>query len=110
MTLLITIFAAVITTVIWYLTVQKIDLKLGTLCFLYWGAAIMWFVDAIYEYAELRAQYFTPAVEDMANDSFLGMSVVALGLMIWVIKLLVSDPRGVVAAKLCKKATKNDTI
>lgn len=102
MTLLITVFAAVISTVVWYLTAQREDLKLGTLCYLYWGASIMWFVDAIFEYAELHAAYFTPALEDMVNDAFLGLSVVALGLVIWVIRLLLADPRGVIAKKLKK--------
>lgn len=100
MTLLITVFAAVISTIVWYLTVQKIDLKIGTLCFLYWGASIMWFVDAIYEYAELHAEYFSPAIEDMVNDAFLGLSVVALGLVIWIVRLLVADPKSVIAGKL----------
>ncbi len=40
----------------------------------------MWLVDAIFEYAELRAEYFTPAIEDMINDTFLGFSVIILGL------------------------------
>lgn len=105
MTLLITVFAAILSTVIWYLTVQKIDLKIGTLCFLYWGASIMWLADAVYEYAELKAEYFTPALEDMINDAFLGLSVVALGLVIWIVRLLIADPKGVIAEKLMKDKT-----
>ena len=102
MTLLITVFAAVITTAIWY---KKNDekMQLGVLCWMFWGASIMWLVDAIFEYAELKAAYFTPAPEDMLNDSFLGLSVVALALVIWVVVLLVKDPRGTVRAKLLKK-------
>ena len=102
MTLLITVFAAVITTAIWY---KKSDEKmmLGPLCWMFWGASIMWLVDAIFEYAELKAAYFTPAPEDMLNDAFLGLSVVALALVIWVAILLVKDPRGTVRAKLLKK-------
>lgn len=102
MTLLITVFAAVITTAIWY---KKSDEKmlLGPLCWMFWGASIMWLVDAIFEYAELKAAYFTPAPEDMLNDAFLGLSVVALALVIWVVILLIKDPRGTVRAKLLKK-------
>ncbi len=92
MTLLITVLAAVITTVIWY-TRKNNDMKLGSLMFMFWGASLMWLGDAIFEYAELGAQYFTPALKDMINDSFLGLSVVALALVIWVVILLVSDPR-----------------
>jgi predicted membrane channel-forming protein YqfA (hemolysin III family) len=93
MTLLITVFAAVYVTVKWY-NRDDDNLKLGILCFLYWGASIMWFVDAIFEYIDLRAEYFTPALEDMLNDTFLGLSVVALGLIIWLVRLLILDPRG----------------
>ena len=51
MTLLTTIFAAVIATVVWYRTAPKSNMKLGTLSLMYWGASIMWFVDSIFEYA-----------------------------------------------------------
>ena len=102
MTLLITVFAAVITTAIWY---KKSDEKmlLGPLCWMFWGASLMWLVDAVFEYAELKAAYFTPAPEDMLNDAFLGLSVIALALVIWVVILLIKDPRGTVRAKLKKK-------
>ena len=105
MTLLITVFAAVISTVVWYLNAPKSNMKLGILCWLYWGASIMWFVDAIFEYVELRAEYFTPALEDMLNDTFLGLSVVALGLVIWLVIVLIKDPKGVVKAALFKKTS-----
>ncbi len=102
MTLLLTVFAAVITTVIWY---KKSDEKrlLGPLCWMFWGASLMWLVDAIFEYAELKAAYFTPAPEDMLNDAFLGLAVIALALIIWVVILLIKDPRGTVRAALKKK-------
>ena len=29
----------------------------------------MWSIDAVFEYAELRAEYFTPNLEDMLNDA-----------------------------------------
>jgi len=103
MTLLITVFAAVVSTVIWYKKAPANEMKIGILCFLYWGASIMWLVDAIFEYAELKAAYFAPALEDMANDSFLGLSVVALGLVIWLVILLIQDPKGAVRAALIRK-------
>ena len=102
MTLLITVFAAVIATVKWY-TRKDDAMMLGILCFLYWGASIMWMVDAIFEYVELGAEYFTPAAEDMLNDAFLGLSVVALGLVIWLVRLLIADPRGVIHKALTRK-------
>ena len=101
MTLLITVFAAIIATVVWY--VKENDMKLGVLCLMYWGASIMWFVDAVVEYLEIGAEYFTPAAADMLNDSYLGLSVVALGLIIWLVVLLVKDPKGKIKKMLLKK-------
>ena len=103
MTLLLTIFAAVITTIIWYCSEKARKLKCGILCYMFWGAGIMWFIDAIAEYMELKAEYFTPSIEDMINDSFLGLSVIALALIIWVIIVLVSDPLGTIKNR--KKST-----
>ncbi len=104
MTLLITLFAAIISTVIWYQKESARELKTGILCWMFWGASIMWLVDAIFEYAELHEAYFTPEPADMLNDLYLGLSVVALGLIIWLVILLVKDPKGVVRATLFKKA------
>ena len=102
MTLLITVFAAVIATVVWY-NRKDDNMKLGILIFMFWGASIMWLVDAVFEYAELGAEYFTPAAGDMLNDAFLGLSVVALGLVIWIVRLLITDPKGSVQEALRKK-------
>ena len=97
MTLLITAFAAIISTIVWYLNAGKSrDYRLKDLCLMYWGAFLMWSVDAVFEYAELGAEYFTPAAEDMLNDAFLGFAAAALGLMIWLVDLIIHDPRGVI--------------
>lgn len=103
MTLLISAFAAIISTIVWYFNSKRKELKLSVPCFLFWGSTIMWFVDAVFEYAELGADYFTPAVSDMVNDSFLGFSVVALGVVIWLAVLVIKDPNGVVKSALFKK-------
>lgn len=103
MTLLTTVFAAIICTVIWYKNAPKDELKVSVLCWMYWGASIMWFVDSIFEYAELHEKVFTPAPAEMLNDFYLGLSVVALGLVIWVVILLIKDPKGVVKAALFAK-------
>ena len=104
MTLLITVFAAIVSTIVWYQSASREDMRLGVLCLMYWGASIMWFVDAIFEYAELHEKFFTPALADMVNDSYLGLSVVALGLVIWLVLLLIKDPNGVVRSTLFRKA------
>ncbi len=102
MTLLTTVFAAIISTVIWYKNAPQSQMKVGILCWMYWGASLMWFIDAVFEYAEIHEEYFTPAPIDMLNDLYLGLSVVALGLVIWLVILLVKDPKGVVKAALFK--------
>ena len=81
------------------------DMKIGVLCWMYWGASLMWLVDAVFEYIELHADYFSPAPADMLNDAFLGLAVVALGLVVWVVRLLILDSKGVV-----KKSLKNEAI
>ena len=106
MTLLVSVFAAVICTVIWYKNSPDSKMMEGVLCWMYWGASLMWLVDAIFEYAEDGTDYFRPAPADMLSDLFLGLSVVALGLVIWVVVLLIKDPRGVIKSKLFKKKDK----
>ena len=103
MTLLTSLFAAIICTIIWYKKAPDKEMRMGTLSLIYWGASIMWFVDAIFEFVELKAEYFTPEPLDMLNDFFLGISVVALGLIIWLIILLIRDPRGVIKKMLSKQ-------
>ena len=102
MTLLITVFAAIIATVVWYKNAPESKMNVGVLCFLYWGASLMWLGDAIFEYVELGAEFFTPAPVDMLNDAYLGLSVVALGMIVWLVYLLIKDPKGVVK-KLLEK-------
>ena len=99
MTLLTAVFAAVTVTVLWYRR-KNDDMRLGMLCLMYWGASLMWLVDAVYEYMELGAEYFSPAPADMLNDAFLGLSIVALGLVIWLVRLLITDPAGTVRSAL----------
>ena len=91
MTLLTTVFAALISSIIWYRKEEARKLQVGTLSLMYWGASLMWLIDAVFEYAELGAESFVPAPLDMLNDFYLGLSV------------LVRDPKGIVKAALFKK-------
>ena len=103
MTLLICVFAAIIATVKWYR--RKDDsLMLGVPCVLFWGASLMWLGDAIFGYIEDGAAFFEPEAAEMLNDAYLGLSVVALGLILWLAILLIKDPKGIVKASLRKKA------
>lgn len=95
MTLLVTVFAAVICTVIWYRNAPKSRMMVSVLCWIYWGASIMWLVDAIFELAEEGTAFFTPEPAQVLNDLYLGLAVIALGLVVWIIILLIKDPRGV---------------
>ena len=102
MTLLITAIAAIVSTIVWYTNEKRGELGLGFLCLTYWGASIMWLADAISEYAAIGAEYFTPAPMEMLNDSFLGISVTAFGLIIWLVSLLIKDPKGLIHRTLQK--------
>ena len=77
-------------------------MQLGTLCLMFWGASLMWLVDAIVEYSEIGAEFFMQDGADMLNDLYLGLSVVALGLIIWLVILLIKDPKGVVRSALLR--------
>ena len=105
MTLLICVFASILATVKWY---QRKDESMmpGVPCVLFWGASLMWLGDAIFGYIEDGAAFFEPELGEMINDAYLGLSVVALGLILWLAILLIKDPKGVVKASLRKKAVK----
>ena len=103
MTLLITVFAALVATIVWYKSKDN-TMQLHLLVWMFWGASLMWLGDAIFGYAEDGADYFTPAVEDMINDGFLGFSVIALAMIIWIVVLLIKDPKGKVRKAITKNA------
>ena len=103
MTLLITIIAAIAATIIWYANEQRDKYKLGTLSLIYWGASLMWLMDFVFEYAELKTEYFSQPFADILNDSILGITVVTLGLSAWLVILLIKDPKGVFKKKFIKK-------
>lgn len=103
MTLLITVVAAIVCTILWYTHAENDTYKLGTLSLMYWGASLMWFMDFVFEYAELKAEYFNQAPADILNDALLGITVVAIGLIAWIIILLCKDPKGVFKKKYSDK-------
>ena len=102
MTLLITVFAAIVCTIVWYSSEKARELKISLLCWMFWGASLMWLGDAIFEYAEIKSEYFSPTPADMINDGFLGLSVIALAMVIWVAYILIKDPKGTVRGILFK--------
>ena len=90
MCLVITAFAAVITTIIWYFKAHEKELKLGLLALMYWGATLMWIVDGFFVVAEGE-----PFLDLSVNDALLGLVIVLCGLVAWVVTLLLSDPKKV---------------
>ena len=104
MCLILTTLAAIVATVIWYCSATAREVKVSVLCWLFWGAAIMWLVDLAFEYAEEGAAVFEPSLADVLNDSLLGLAVITLALVIWTVVYLVSDPKGVLRSVLLKKA------
>lgn len=102
MTLLITIIAAIVATVVWYANENRDTYKLGTLSLMYWGASLMWFMDFVAEYSEMRADYFVQEFADILNDALLGVTVVAIGLIAWIVILLIKDTKGVFKKKFTK--------
>jgi hypothetical protein len=91
MWLIMTALAAVITTVIWYTKAPEDKYKLGFLSFMFWGATLMWLVDHIMAYLAEGGEFF----ELNLDASMLGISVIVIALLVWVIVLIISDPRGI---------------
>lgn len=102
MTLLLTVLVAVASTVVWYLNPHSV-MKVSMLVWMFWGASLMWLVDAVVEYLEEGADYFAPSAADMLNDTFLGASVIALALVVWLVTVLVTDPKGTIRDHLLTK-------
>jgi hypothetical protein len=88
---LLTALAAIIATALWYVNAPEDKYKLSLLSFIYWGATIMWLVDHVIVYVQEGGEFF----EIDVDATGLGLSVLLLGLFVWVIVLLVSDPKGV---------------
>ena len=100
MYLIITALAAVVATIIWYVQAPNNKYKLNILCFIFWGATLMWIVDHVMAYLSEGGQFF-----DISLDAtLLGISMVLLGLAAWIIVLLVSGPKGVFKKHLKTKA------
>lgn len=90
MCLILTVFAAITATVIWYFKLNDRKYKMGTLALMYWGASIMWFVDGIFAAAEGEG-FFDLSVD----DALLGLVIIAIGLIAWLVLLLFNDPKHV---------------
>jgi len=86
-----TLLAAIISTIIWYVKSPDDKYKLGLLSLIYWGATLMWFVDHIMAFIMEGGEF----LEISLDATMLGITVVILGLLVWVIILVISDPKSV---------------
>ena len=91
MTLLITVFAAVISTIVWFTSEKARKLGVGILLYMFWGASLMWLVDSAVEYIKEGADSFVPQPGEMLNDAFLGLSVTALAMTVWCVRMLIKN-------------------
>lgn len=93
MCLMITLLAAVVSSIVWYANAPGGRYGLGTLSLMYWGAALMWTVDGFFCIAEGE-----PFLDLSLNDALLGLLVVICGLITWLLILLYKDPKKVFRA------------
>jgi peptidoglycan biosynthesis protein MviN/MurJ (putative lipid II flippase) len=91
MFLILTFLAAIVSTIIWYVKSPDNKYRLGLLSLIFWGATLMWLVDHIMAYLIEGGEFFETGLE----ATILGISVILLALLVWVLVLLISDPKGV---------------
>ncbi|MBQ9691406.1 MAG: hypothetical protein IJV62_04875 [Eggerthellaceae bacterium] len=102
MTLVITLLAAIVATIVWYALLPKTTYHIGTLALMYWGAVLMWSVDGIASL--LEGEGFIEIVDTaaMIDDALLGGIVVIAGLGIWALYLIIKDPKGALKSAFSK--------
>jgi len=91
MWLILTALAAIVTTIIWYVKAPDDKYKVGLLSWIFWGATLMWLADHVVAYLMEGGEFF----EINLDATLLAISVIILALLVWVIMLLISDPKGV---------------
>ncbi|WP_352400853.1 hypothetical protein [Anaerotignum sp.] len=74
------LLAAIVSTIFRFRLPQN-KYKLNNLCFIYWGAALMWFVDHVIAFFIEGGEFF----EITLDATFLGIIVVLGGLFLWAI-------------------------
>ncbi|MDR1791261.1 MAG: hypothetical protein LBR20_06375 [Propionibacteriaceae bacterium] len=93
MTLIITAFAALFVGVLRLAKPGTAAIHLGVLALMYLGAALMWCVDGLN--ALFHGEPFVDLTDGTVifDDTMLGLSVLALGLIIWSIYILIKRAR-----------------
>jgi hypothetical protein len=96
MFLILTALAAVVATVVWYANAPEDKYRVGMLSLFLWGATLMWLVDHIMAYLIEGGEFF----ELNLDATMLGISVILLALIVWMLILVISDPKGVLKTVL----------
>jgi hypothetical protein len=96
MFLILTALAAVIATVVWYANAPEDKYRVGMLSLFLWGATLMWLVDHVMAYLMEGGEFF----ELNLDATMLGISVILLALIVWMLILVISDPKGVLKTVL----------
>lgn len=99
MWLLVTALAAVVSTALWHRSACGDKYKLGFLSLIYWGATLMWLVDQVMAVAQGGGQF----LEIDANATGLALSVLVLGLFIWLVRLVAGDPKRVLRSIVSRR-------
>lgn len=86
---ILTALAAILTTIVWY-RISEDKYQLSTLCLIYWGAALMWFVDHVIAFLDEGGAFF----ELTLDATLLGITVVLAGFFAWGITAVVKVTRG----------------
>jgi peptidoglycan biosynthesis protein MviN/MurJ (putative lipid II flippase) len=90
MFLILTALAAVISTVVWYANAPEDKYRVGMLSLFFWGATLMWLIDHVMAYFMEGGEFF----ELNIDATMLGISVILLALIVWMLFLVISDPKG----------------
>ena len=96
MFLILTALASVIATVVWYTNAPEDKYKVGMLSLFFWGATLMWLVDHVMAYLMEGGEFF----ELNLDATMLGISVILLALIVWMLILVISDPKKVLKTVL----------
>lgn len=91
MWLILTTGAATAASAVWYVNAPEDKYKVGLLSLALWGATVMWSVDHVMAYLTDGGRFF----EFGRDATALGVSTIVLALLVWLLVLLISDPKGV---------------
>ncbi len=90
MCLILTLIAALVSSVLWYKKDYANTYKIGTLALMFWGASLMWLVDCVFAVFEGEA-FFDLSLD----DTKLGALIIVCGIAAWGLMLAFSRSKQV---------------